>query len=306
MPPPPKPTKYHLQGIDTQILTSLMKSTKAKTIKSFLIKEFQRTGPKLVQDFLKVVGIPPDMPVKEVLNDDKLIAAIVETARKMKLVAPDSSCLSPLGKKLLEEGIRKVLNPEFVYVVQRKPFSYAGHPMIVEIGIAYGGSIPPGIRLYRFANRVPLLYKEKSDVAWKVIESIDWSRYKIRKDEDPIGIFVSVVSTKVPFSETSKDFMDDVDILRRNIKLGLLEGLRRLREYLSKKERMLRKIKKRQLLLQYAGNLVRSISSIIKSDGIMTVFKNALYFFSLFAVEASASKSAMEVNFTLNLFCTAL
>jgi len=267
MPPPPKPTKYHLQGIDTQILTSLMKTTRAKTIKSFLLREFQRTGPKLVQNFLKVVGIPPDIPVKKVLDDDKLIAAIVETARKIKLIAPDPSCLSPLGKKLLEEGIRKVLNPEFVYVVQRKPFSYAGHPMIVEIGIAYGGSIPPGIHLYRFANRVPLLYKEKSDVAWKVIESIDWSRYKIKKDEDPIGIFVSVVSTKVPFSETSKDFMDDVDILRKNIKLGLLEGLRRLREYLSKKEKMLRKIKKRQLLLQYAGNLVRSISSIVKSDG---------------------------------------
>lgn len=266
MPPPPKPTKYHLQGIDTQILTSLMKTTRAKTIRSFLLKEFQRTGRKLVQDFLRVVGIPPDTPVKEVLKDDKLIAAIVETARKMKLIPPDSSCLSPIGKKLLEEGIRKVLNPEFVYVVQRKPFSYAGHPMIVEIGIAYGGGISPGIHLYRFANRVPLLYKEKSDVAWKVIESIDWSRYKIKKDEDPIGIFVSVVSTKVPFSETSKDFMDDVDILRRNIKLGLLEGLRKLREYLSRKEKMLRKIKKRQLLLQYAGNLVRSISSIIKSD----------------------------------------
>lgn len=267
MPPPPKPTKYHLQGIDTQILTSLMKATRAKTIKSFLLREFQRTGPKLVQDFLKVVGISPDTPVKEVLDNDKLIAAIVETARKMKLVAPDPSCLSPIGKKLLEEGIRKVLNPEFIHVVQRKPFSYAGHPMIVEIGIAYGGSIPPGIHLYRFANRVPLLYKEKSDVAWKVIESIDWSRYKIKKDEDPIGIFVSVVSTKVPFSETSKDFMDDVDVLRKNIKLGLLEGLRRLREYLSKKEKMLKKFKKRQLLLQYAGNLVRSISSIAKSDG---------------------------------------
>ncbi len=267
MPPPPKPTKYHLQGIDTQILTSLMKSSKAKTIKSFLLREFQRTGPKLVQDFLKVVGISPDTPLKNVLNNDKLIAAIVETARKMKLVSPDPSCLSPIGKKLLEEGIRKVLNPEFVYVVQRKPFSYAGHPMIVEIGIAYGGSMPPGIHLYRFANRVPLLYKEKSDVAWKVIESIDWGRYKIKKDEDPIGIFVSVVSTKVPFSETSKDFIDDVDVLRKNIKLGLLEGLRRLREYLSRKEKMLRKIKKRQLLLQYAGNLVRSISSIVKSDG---------------------------------------
>ena len=266
MPSPPKPTKYHLQGIDTQVLTTLLKNTKAKTIKGFLIKEFQQIGSKIADEFLKIVGINPNMPVKQVLENDKLIAALVETARKYRLRPPDSSCLSPIGEKLLEEGIKKVLNPEFVYVTQRKPFSYAGHPMIVEIGIAYGGTISPGIHLYRFANRVPLLYKEKSDVSWKVIESIDWSRYKINKGEDPLAIFVSVVSTKIPFSETSKDFIDDVDVLRRNIKLGLLECLRKLRDYLSKKEKAVKQIKKRQILLQYAGSLVRSLSHIIKSD----------------------------------------
>jgi len=266
MPPPPKPTQYHLQGIDTQILTSLLKKTKAKTIKDFLTREFQRIGPKMAEAFLRVVGIDPKTPVNEITQNDKIIAAIVETARKFKLRSPDPNCLSPIGQKLLIEGIKKVLSPEFVYVVQRKPFAYAGHPMIVEIGIAYGGGVEPGIHLYRFANRVPLLYKEKSDVAWKVIESIDWSRYKIKRDEDPIAIFVSVVSTKIPFSETSKDFIDDFDILRKNIKLGLLEGLRKLKEFLSRKEKAMRQIKKRQMFIQYAGNIVRSISSIVKSD----------------------------------------
>jgi len=266
MPPPPKPTKYHLQGIDTQVFTSLLKKTRAKRLKDFLAKEFQRIGPKTAEKFLREIGIDPNTPIEQVLANDTLIAAIINSARKFRFNPPDSSCLSPIGVNLLERGIKKILKPEFVYVLQRKPFSHSGHPMIIEIGIAYGGNIQPGIQLYRYANRVTLLYKEKSDVAWNVIEKIDWHRYKIKKDEDPIAIFVSIVSTKIPFSETSKDFIDDVDVLRENLRLGLLEALRKLREYLSRKEKSLRQFRRRQVLLQYAGNLVRSITNVIKSD----------------------------------------
>ena len=60
--------------------------------------------------------------------------------------------------------------------------------------------------------------------------------------------------------------MDDVDILRNEIRLGLLQALRKLREYINKKTRITRMLKKRRMLLQYAGNLARSISSVLKTD----------------------------------------
>ncbi|MGQ4891204.1 MAG: DNA topoisomerase VI subunit B [Candidatus Njordarchaeia archaeon] len=266
MPRPPEIAKYHPSGIDTQTLLELLKTTKAKTVKDFLRRELQRMGGKTVENFLKVVEIDPNMPVKKLLSKGHLISRIVEVARKYKFLAPDPSCLSPIGPELLEAGIRKILKPDFVKVVQRKPFSYGGHPMIVEVGVAYGGHIPPGIHLYRFANRIPLLYKEKSDVAWKVIEEIDWSNYKIQRDSSPIAIFVSIVSTRIPFPETSKDFIDDIDVLRREIKLGLQEALRRLREYISKKEKIQRKMKKKMILFKYTSSVASSISSILRSD----------------------------------------
>jgi len=295
MPPPPRSSKYHLQGIDAQTLTMLLKGSKARTIEEFLVKEFQRIGLKTAKQFLHVVGIDPKTPLEEILRSEKIIAAIVEVARKFRFKPPDPSCLSPLGTKLLEEGIRKVLRPEFVYVTQRKPFAYMGHPMIVEIGLAYGGNITSGIHLYRFANRVPLLYKEKSDVSWKVIESIDWSRYDVKKDEDPIAIFVSVVSTKIPFSETSKDFIDDVDVLRREIKLGILECLRRLREYLNKKRRREIQLKRKRTFMHYAKNIVRSLSLILKTDDKFrdTVVNSEEYLFASLAdlIELSIERS---------------
>ena len=54
----------------------------------------------------------------------------------------------------------KELQPEYLVVHQRKPSTYAGHPFIIEMGIAYGGDVPrkSGFVLYRFANKIPLLY----------------------------------------------------------------------------------------------------------------------------------------------------
>jgi len=266
MPKPPQITKYHPSGIDTQTLIELLKSTKAKTIRDFLTKELQRVGKKTAEKFLEIVDIDPLTPVSKIRKNDRLVSRIVEVARKFEFLSPDPSCLSPIGPELLEAGIRKIFKPEFVYVVQRKPFSYGGHPMIVEVGIAYGGDISPGIHLYRFANRIPLLYKERSDVSWKVIEEIDWGHYKIQKDSSPLAVFVSVVSTRIPFPETSKDFIDDIDILRKEIKLGLQEALRKLREHIRKKEKIQRRLRKKMLLFQYTGALVRSVSSILRTD----------------------------------------
>jgi len=45
---------------------------------------------------------------------------------------------------------------------------------------------------------------------------------------------------------------------------------------------------------------------MISIDGLRTDFKKVSYFLSLFAVTAFDNRSAVLVNLTLNLFCTAL
>ena len=54
--------------------------------------------------------------------------------------------------------------------------------------------------MYRFANRIPLLFEGGGDVATQVSKRrINWAAYKMRHNLDKIGVFVSLVSTKVPF-----------------------------------------------------------------------------------------------------------
>ncbi len=151
--------------------------------------------------------------------------------------APDASCLSPLGDDLLKAGILKELMPEFIAVCQRKPSTYSGHPFVVETAIAYGGKVPnkDDIVLYRFANRIPLLYDEASDVSWRIVKSINWRKYKV-KPGMPVAILVHLCSTKVPYKTVGKEFIADRPEVKNEVLNGVRQVARQLQRFLSKQE----------------------------------------------------------------------
>ena len=45
--------------------------------------------------------------------------------------------------------------------------------------------------------------------ATQVRQRLNWTTYKIDKNNDKIGVFVSIVSTKIPFKGTSKEYIGD-------------------------------------------------------------------------------------------------
>ena len=76
-----------------------------------------------------------------------------------------------------------------------------GHPFIIEAGVSLGGKdvAKPGVYVYRFANRIPLLFEKGSDVATvTATRRIKWSLYKINHSAHKIGVFISIVSTARP------------------------------------------------------------------------------------------------------------
>jgi len=240
MPVPPKETLPHPHGCDVETLQRIINMTDCSDMLSFMTRHFHRVGKTTATAFLNSVGIALDKNPKKLSPED-----MVKIVRHMKtfkdFLPPDSSCLSPLGKDLLEAGIRKELNldlkTDFIDVEQRGPQAYSGYPFIVEIGIAYGGNVPntPEITLYRFANKIPLLYDEASDVARKVInEEINWRYYKITPNL-PVAIISHICSTKVPYKTVGKEFIADRPEVEREIKNGINSAARRLSAFLSKK-----------------------------------------------------------------------
>jgi DNA topoisomerase-6 subunit B len=194
---------------------------------------------------------------------------------------PDSSCLSPLGEELLKAGIEKELSPEYVEVYQRKPSAYSGFPFIVETGIAYGGQIPntSGIALYRFANKIPLLFDEASDVSWKVVNSlVDWRHYKVLPDM-PIAVFVHLCSTKVPYKTVGKEFIADRPDVEREILNAIREVARRLSVFLSRKHTIEREKKRLDVFEKYLPKIALFSTKLAgkkKEPDVRPLLKNVL------------------------------
>ncbi len=263
MPRPPQETLPHPLGIDLEALRRFVKETKEDTLKKFMSKNFHRVGKNVAEAFLRYAGFDPDLNPKELSNEDitRLGSAMHSYSR---FLPPDSRCLSPIGEELLLAGIQKELEAEFATVAQRPPSAYSGFPFIVEVGLAYGGrNAEPGLKLLRFANRIPLLYDEGSDVAWKVVnEEIDWKRYKIPQDA-PLTIITHVCSTKVPYKTVGKEYLADRPELERELKNGLREVLRRLSTYLSRKSSMEFVKKKMNVYEKYLPLIARFSAELI-------------------------------------------
>jgi DNA topoisomerase-6 subunit B len=262
LPPPPTPVNPHPKGMDIEQLSRLIEDTKTREMVTFLRTHFHRVGPKTAKAFLKSINMPYSQDPRALKPND-----LVKIARGLedfdKWLPPDARVLSPLGTKLLELGIRSTLNPEFVNVTQRPPNSYGGHPFIVECGLAYGGDVPmkESIIIYRFANRIPLIFDEYKDVAAKVIRAVPWSRYRIRPGM-PIAAFVAVVSTKIPFKTAGKEFIADLTELEYDIRMGLMECARSLKGHLRQKEKVQREHVRASVYEIYLPIIARYIASL--------------------------------------------
>jgi len=235
----------------------LIKTTQYENLIDFMKTNFQGVEKNVILRLLHAAGFIRTKDPRNLKSEE-----IVRLVRMMKkfgeFLPPDASCLSPLGEDLLKVGILKELKPDFIAVCQRKPSTYSGHPFVVETAIAYGGDIPVGgdILVYRFANRIPLLYDEASDVSVKVIRSMNWRRYKVSPNM-PIAILVHICSTKVPYKTVGKEFIADRPEVSKEVLNSIREVARQLQHFLTKKEYVERERKRLDVFSKYLPKIAR-------------------------------------------------
>ncbi len=219
---------------ETQYYKQLTNTVQGEPLTTFLTKRFQRIGPTTAIKFAQFAKFKPEKRMGTMTNQE--LVNLSDALQKFDdFLAPDSSCLAPLGADPLEKGIKKFFNPDFTAVVQRPASAYSGFPFIIEMGIAYGGEIKSGgPHVYRFANRIPLLYDEGSDVVLKVVHDTDWGRYKI-KGEPPFVIVSHICSTRIPYKTAGKENVADRPEIERELRLALQFLSRKLAAYMSKR-----------------------------------------------------------------------
>ena len=219
---------------ESEYYKQLSNTVLGDTLVSFLTKRFQRVGRTTAEKFAKFARLKPEKRLGTMTNQE--LVKLSDSLQKFTdFMSPDPSCLAPLGEAPLEKGIQKFFEPDFAAVIQRSASAYSGFPFVIEMGIAYGGGISSrGAKVYRFANRIPLLYDEGSDVVLKVINDIDWKRYSVGQDP-PLVIVSHICSTRIPYKTVGKENVADRQEIERELRLALQFILRKLSIYMKKK-----------------------------------------------------------------------
>jgi len=199
---------------------------------------------------------------------------LVNAFKNINFIAPSTEGLCIIGEERIRSSILNILDPEFEAVVTRAPSIHSGGtPFQVEVAIAYGGHAGRSVQnerkaeIMRFANRAPLLFDAGGCAITKAVNSVDWKRYGIKDfANSPVTLFVSVVSTYIPYTSAGKQSIADEKEIVDEIKKALMELGRKFQRYHEHKHRQIERQNRLNMLLNYSTELADALSKLSEVD----------------------------------------
>ena len=266
--------KPHPYGIELGVLMKMLKDAKphkkgerSVRLASFLQNEFCRVSARTAQEICEAAKLSPTARAHEIGTHD--VEQLYQAMQSVRIMAPPTDCLAPIGVRNLLAGLLKEVKAEFFTATTRDPTVYRGNPFQIEIGLAYGGNLPadePG-RVIRFANRVPLLYQQSSCAAYKSVLDVDWRNYGLSQPSGslpvgPLVVMIHMASVWVPFTSESKEAIADYDEIRKEMKLALQECGRKLAAYIRRRRRQRMESERRNIFERYIPDVAEALANL--------------------------------------------
>jgi DNA topoisomerase-6 subunit B len=309
MPQPAKEVLPHPADMDLQTLKKAIMNfmNQKTTLQGILSTSFQKMSSEKAKEIIAKAGVENKSADKYTENE---LIEIVKVCKYINFQQANIDHLSPIGEQILTTGMtseytiittRETVSKETstteihrpqltVKVLKPALTAYASRtcvinnrPTIVECGIAYGGDIP-SFKLYRFANKIPLLYDEGSDVAREVVSEVEINKMGITKKEAkaqfangetksdravellPIHTFFHICSTKIPYKTAGKESIASEGELKKHMKYCLSELYRKVSAQIRKELRMKEAQGRLNLYKYYIPLVVNAISESIRLD----------------------------------------
>lgn len=310
MPQPAKEVLPHPADMDLQTLKKAIMNfmNNKTTLQGVLSASFQKMSSEKAKDIIAKAGVE-NKPADKYTEHE--LIEIVKVCKHTPFQQANTDHLSPIGEEILTTGMTseytivttkeavpaaegssapEVQRPQIsVKILKPSLTAYASRtcvinnrPTIVECGIAYGGDIP-SFKLYRFANKIPLLYDEGSDVAREVVSEVPINRMGITKQEAkefangevksdravellPLHVFFHICSTKIPYKTAGKESIASEGELKKYMKYCLSELYRKVSAQIRKELRMKEAASRLNLYKYYIPLVVSAISESIKVD----------------------------------------
>ncbi|MDF2769145.1 MAG: top6B [Nitrososphaeraceae archaeon] len=296
----PHPGDMDLKTLKKAIIRFMNQKT---TLQGVLCNSFQKLSSEKAKEIITKANV--DLKIADKYDEHELIK-VVNISKQTKFQAPNTEHLSPIGEEILIAGMTseytivtnkentnsgdqpqqqlstKVLRPVLTGYSTRTCV-VNNRPTIVECGIAYGGDIS-SFKLHRFANKIPLLYDEGSDVAREVVSEVEINKMGISKKEVkeqfanpdsksdravellPIHIFFHICSTKIPYKTAGKESIASEGDLKRYMKACLADLYRKVSAQIRKELRIKEAESRLRLYKHYIPLIISAISESIKVD----------------------------------------
>ena len=268
VPPVPRATGYHPAALDELLLEQLLRKTAQPSLGAFCRHALQGGPPALMRRVLKEGGFDERTEPLRVADDAARLRRLARLFRDVNCFAPpDASGLAPVGEYNLRLGVEKEVRPTYVATACSPVAAHEGHAFVVEAAVSVGGlrEEEEGLRVYRFANRIPLLFEAGADVVTRVAKTkVKWGAYKIDLKKEKVGIFVSLVSTKIPFKGTSKEYIgEDATDIHDAIKAALCQCGLQLKAQLVKRDQARQGKDRKKNLLRYVPDVAAALWKVL-------------------------------------------
>jgi DNA topoisomerase-6 subunit B len=209
-------------------------------------------------------------------------AAKKKSSKKEKAAKARAPEVVAEGEAPPEEGVEKIKGHNyFIATVTRPPKVYRGNPFQVEVGLAYGGSWPADkpVELFRFANRVPLLFQKGACGMTEAVVKTDWRNYLLSQPKGslpvgPMALLVHIASVWVPFTSEAKEAVAHYPEITKEIQLAAQECGRKLAAHIRKKKHADYQAQRRSIFELYIEEIAAAIGKITgrSKDGIKRDF----------------------------------
>lgn len=268
LPEEAKEIKPHPYGVELGRLMRMFQDSQERHVATALKNDFSRMTPKVVDDILKIAGVSPRMRPRDL--DTPATERVHKAFTKVKIMAPPTNCLSPVGEPALLKGLRARFKAEYYDAVTRPPAVYRGNPFQVEVALAHGGDLPADelIEVFRFANRVPLQYQASACAVSKAVLSIDWRSYGMQMSKGalpsgPMVLMLHIASVWVPFTSESKEAIAHYPEIIKELRLALMEVGRRLGIHIRRGKREAAEAKKRGYIDKFIPHIGIALTEIL-------------------------------------------
>ena len=124
-----------------------------------------------------------------------------------------------------------------------------------------------GMSVLRYANRVPLQFKQRDCAITQTLSGMNWRSYGLSQSRGslpngPVIVMVHVASVWVPFTSESKEAIAAYPEIEKELRLALQTVGRKLGMFLRRRQSIRQEGERRSIFLRYLGEVASALHAI--------------------------------------------